>query len=118
MLLVGTEAGLYQFGGPDHSQAHLADHAINAVAREGDGWWALTDGSRLWRSAPSARWEAVAEVRALRANCLCPSGSGLLVGASNARLLRLADAALEPVESFDGIEGRDEWYTPWGGPPD
>jgi photosystem II stability/assembly factor-like uncharacterized protein len=27
-------------------------------------------------------------------------------------------SGLTRVESFDAIPGRDEWYTPWGGPPD
>jgi photosystem II stability/assembly factor-like uncharacterized protein len=25
---------------------------------------------------------------------------------------------LEPVKSFEHVEGREKWYTPWGGPPD
>jgi hypothetical protein len=42
----------------------------------------------------------------------------MLVGASEARLFRVTDSAAEPVEAFDRAEGRDGWYTPWGGPPD
>ncbi len=40
------------------------------------------------------------------------------VGSSEARLFRLNGRTLEPVEAFDALEGRDAWYTPWGGPPD
>src|SRR6185503_2199998 len=25
---------------------------------------------------------------------------------------------LVPIQSFDDVEGRDDWFTPWGGPPD
>lgn len=32
--------------------------------------------------------------------------------------MRLAQGRLEPVTSFDDVEGRESWYTPWGGPPD
>jgi hypothetical protein len=60
----------------------------------------------------------VVEVNDLRANCICPSSSGLLIGTSEAHLQRLAAGELEPVEGFDAAEGRDDWYTPWGGPPD
>jgi hypothetical protein len=39
------------------------------------------------------------------------------VGSSEARLFRLTGNTLAPVDAFDA-EGRDSWYTPWGGPPD
>lgn len=32
--------------------------------------------------------------------------------------MRLRGMGLEPVVSFERVEGRDRWYTPWGGPPD
>jgi photosystem II stability/assembly factor-like uncharacterized protein len=32
--------------------------------------------------------------------------------------MRLRGDRLEPVESFDQAKGREDWYTPWGGPPD
>src|SRR5262249_54514880 len=37
---------------------------------------------------------------------------------SEARLFRLAEGTLEPIAAFDDAEGREDWYTPWGGPPD
>ncbi|MFN8233199.1 MAG: hypothetical protein U0V56_06925, partial [Actinomycetota bacterium] len=40
------------------------------------------------------------------------------VGTSGARLLRLVGNALEPVEGFAAVAGREGWFTPWGGPPD
>jgi hypothetical protein len=43
---------------------------------------------------------------------------GVLIGTSEAHVLRFAGGILEPVESFDRAEGRDAWHTPWGGPPD
>ena len=42
---------------------------------------------------------------------------GLLVGTDEAHLLRLDDHTLGRVAPFDAVEGRDAWYTPWGGPP-
>jgi photosystem II stability/assembly factor-like uncharacterized protein len=32
--------------------------------------------------------------------------------------LRQHGGGLERVEAFDRAEGRGDWYTPWGGPPD
>jgi hypothetical protein len=47
-----------------------------------------------------------------------PDG-GAIVGTSKARLFRVSpDGASTPVGSFDRIPTRDQWYTPWGGPPD
>ena len=42
----------------------------------------------------------------------------LLIGTESAHVFRLTPAgpALR-LESFDQLECRDEWYTPWGGPP-
>jgi len=42
----------------------------------------------------------------------------LLVGTEEARLYRLTnDGPAERVESFDELECRRGWHTPWGGPP-
>ncbi len=41
----------------------------------------------------------------------------LLIGTVGAHLLRVADGEAERVGSFDALECRDEWHTPWGGPP-
>jgi hypothetical protein len=60
----------------------------------------------------------VAGVERFRPNCLCPIPSGLLVGTSEAHLARVADGMVEPIDSFERTEGREHWYTPWGGPPD
>jgi hypothetical protein len=61
----------------------------------------------------------VAEAPGLRLNCLLALDDGTVyVGAGEARLLRLRAGRLERVASFDEVEGRVDWYTPWGGPPD
>jgi hypothetical protein len=42
----------------------------------------------------------------------------VFVGTEEAHLLRLGDdGVLAPVEAFETIEGRETWFTPWGGPP-
>lgn len=60
----------------------------------------------------------MSEVERLRANCLLSTDAGVWIGTSEAHLTRLVNGAIEWVESFDRIEGREEWFTPWGGPPD
>ncbi|MFQ5948778.1 MAG: hypothetical protein ACE5KX_07955, partial [Acidimicrobiia bacterium] len=62
--------------------------------------------------------QRIATVEGLRANCLLPDGDDVLVGTSEAHLLRLSDGSLQPVEPFERTPGRESWHTPWGGPPD
>ena len=65
-------------------------------------------------------WPEAADLEALCiADTRANDPEGILVGASRARLLRVAgDGRLEAVQGFDRAPGRDGWYTPWGGPPD
>ncbi|MGH2498576.1 MAG: WD40/YVTN/BNR-like repeat-containing protein, partial [Candidatus Limnocylindria bacterium] len=53
-----------------------------------------------------------------RATCLLPERGGALVGTARAHLLRLRGGESSVLEGFDRADGRREWYTPWGGPPD
>ncbi|MDP9386866.1 MAG: hypothetical protein M3Q48_02790, partial [Actinomycetota bacterium] len=53
-----------------------------------------------------------------RLTCVAgPAGGPALAGTAEAHLYRVG-AGLEAVEGFEHVEGRDRWYTPWGGPPD
>lgn len=118
-ILVGTEDGLHEL---DESSGpvgvHLAGHDVGCLASEGSDWWALTDREDVWRTDRSGEWDQAASSSGHRLNCLCPTATGLLVGAEKAALLRLDDGKLHPVEAFEAVPGRDAWYTPWGGPPD
>jgi hypothetical protein len=78
----------------------------------------LLDGQLVWHRDPDGAWAEVARLDELHGNCVIPVGEAVLIGTREAHLLRLSRGALEPVTSFDRVEGRNEWYTPWGGPPD
>jgi hypothetical protein len=118
-LLVGTEDGLHVL---DESKGttgvHLAGHSVACISPEGADWWALADGEEVWRSDRPGAWDEAATSSGMRLNCLCATAAGLLVGAKEATLLRLEEEKLQPVEPFNDVAGRDDWYTPWGGPPD
>jgi len=113
-LWVGTTDGLHVVG--DEGAHHLSGHEVNALARGGRTTWALIDRHELWRH--DGEWQHVTTVGDFRLNCLSPSGDELLVGTSEAHLMRLEGDALVPVGSFDDLHERTRWYTPWGGPPD
>jgi hypothetical protein len=113
-VLAGTDDGLRAVGG---AGTELPGRRVTALAPDRGTIWALLEGEALARRSESGEWSEVALVSGGEAGCVLPTPAGLLVGASRARLFRLAGDALEPVESFDRVPGRDGWYTPWGGPP-
>lgn len=116
-MLVGTEGGLWEIRGdvPESVEA-LAGREVTALAVDGSRTWALVGGQALWLNADGRGWREQASIEGPAATCLAPAPGGLLVGTEQARLLRLADGRLSRLESFETVEGRDEWYTPWGDP--
>lgn len=112
ILLVGTERGLFRVTDDKTVEPVVSDSAARSVT--GD-WAVLDDRVVHLASKVSATFEGVVPY------CLAglPDGDAL-VGTSRARLFRVSRAtgAATPVESFDAIDGRDSWYTPWGEPPD
>ncbi len=50
--------------------------------------------------------------------CAVDAPGGVLIGTEGAHLLRFAAGGFESIDSFDQVPGRDQWYTPWGGPPE
>ena len=116
-IVVGTEGGLLRLGqGAVEPVEAFAAGEVTALARDGARMWALVEGRTVWASGEDGQWRAQASVEGPAATCLAPTRDGLLVGTEHARLLRLASGELSRLESFERVEGRDEWYTPWGDP--
>jgi hypothetical protein len=114
-LAVATREGL--FGSDAREPVAFAGREVNHLARASTGaLWAIVDRTQLWTSSP--KWSHVASARRLRLNCVLPMQDGVLVGASEGHLLRLGDGGLDVVRGVEDAEGREYWYTPWGGPPD
>ena len=117
-IQVATRNGMHTFDG--EGQLREVDHvgrSVTALGRAGEEFWAILDASELWH-ATGTDWSRAADLKDLRATCVAGIGADVFVGSSEARLFRLAGEALEPVIAFDQAEGRETWYTPWGGPPD
>jgi len=104
-LLVGTAAGLHRV---DDGHTELAGRQVNALA----GGWAVVEGRAVWHDG---EWVAD-DLGAPVATCVLPVGAGALVGTAEGHLVRLPIG--ERLASFDNAPGRDDWYTPWGGPAD
>ena len=108
-ILVGTEQGLLSLdGGVDG----LTGQPVTAVS----GQWVLVGDRQLVSLASGVE----AKLEGPPARCVLDVGERLYVGTAEARLFAGpgTTADLAPVESFDRIETRDEWYTPWGAAPD
>jgi hypothetical protein len=124
-LLVGTADGLYRGVLPSENPAEGADlgrelegREVRALALDSRACWAIADGESVLRSEAPGSWEEAAVTPGAQLTCLLPTPEGLLAGTAEAHLLRLRDGALHGVESFEEADGRESWYTPWGGPPD
>ena len=118
VVLAGTAVGLVDVAAG--AAVDLAGHDVSAVR----GGWALVDRRQVVRlvtgggagaaeGAPAPDWAALTCVAAAPDD---PTGAAL-VGTAGAHLLRAA-AAWERLETFEHADGRPDWYTPWGGPPD
>jgi hypothetical protein len=97
--------------------AWLAGREITALAPDGTGWLTLADGRDVVR-VHGDEVDPVGSVTDETGRCVLGVGDAVLVGTANARLSRVAGGDAVMIASFDDAEGRDGWYTPWGGPPD
>jgi hypothetical protein len=120
-VLIATTEGLHPFD--DRGLADEIAHAgrtVTSIARARSEVWAVLDGAEMWHLTKG--WDPVArleeDLARLRATVIAETDAGVLVGTSEARLLRVADRHLEAITAFDDADGRATWYTPWGGPPD
>lgn len=115
-IFVGTGGGLWRLEGDTSRPVEaLAGRSVTALSLDGPAVWAIVDGSELWQGRDDA-WTRRAAIDGPPATCIAPTRAGLLVGTEQAHLLRLTDAGLARVDSFETAEGREGWYTPWGDP--
>ncbi len=114
--IVGTTNGLVTLS--PEPQVELAGHDITALASGSNTLWAITDHNAIWQRDAEHQWHKIATVSDVELHCLLPLEESLLVGTSGACLLRLQQGDLKRINCFESIEERDEWYTPWGDPPD
>jgi hypothetical protein len=118
-LLIGTSEGVFGVAGgePRPDPSFGTTREVSALAVGDAGVWAVAERHAIVRRDPDGAWAEVARSE-LELVCVVATSRGVFVGTEEAHLLRLGDdGVLAPVEAFETIEGRDEWFTPWGGPP-
>lgn len=115
-IITGTSEGLLFLNNEQHVE--LEGYSITALASSSDGLWAIADDNSVWHHNSKGEWSQVALVNDLQLNCILPIQDMVLVGTSGACIIRIADGNMHRINCFETVEGRDEWYTPWGDPPE
>ncbi len=117
-LLVGTSSGLFSTNGnglgPDPG---FGAGSVTALAAMDGTVLAIANRRTVVRREPDGSWTDVAESAELDLGCVLPTRSDVFAGTDEAHLFRLDGDDLTWVKAFESVEGRDTWYTPWGGPP-
>jgi hypothetical protein len=116
LIAVGTTSGMSLLGSQE--TVELQGKKVRALYPSGAELWAVVDDHSLVRRSSSGAWDAVADVTDLRLNCVLPVDGAVLAGTSRAHLLSIEAGKFETVGSFEAAPGREDWFTPWGGPPD
>lgn len=115
---VATASGVHRVSAGRIS-VELEGHEVAWLALEDGVAWAVVDDEDVWRRGPDGGWQRVSSSDGLALRTLLPLSDGLLVGSAEAHLFRCCHGPeLEPLMSFEFAPGREEWFTPWGGPPD
>lgn len=115
-VLAGTSKGLWVID--SDQRIELSGSDITAIAPSADGLWAIANCNSVWHRNWNGEWRKAALSENESANCLLPIDDTVLVGTSEAHLMRVVEGNLQIIDSFEQAEGRNEWYTPWGGLPD
>jgi hypothetical protein len=111
--LAATDRGLIGSDG----RSVLDGRDATALAPDADGWLVLLDGHEVVR-VRGTEVETIGTVSDEVGRCLLAVPAGVLVGTGHARLALIEEGTTRFLAAFDDVEGRDDWYTPWGGPPD
>lgn len=117
-ILAGTAAGLHEID-PPHGvtgEPIFAGSDVGALAVDRTEIWTIIDGREVHRRHEGI-WSSAAEIPHARGTCILAARHGVLVGTAGAHLMHLVDGPVF-VDAFEHVEGRSDWYTPWGGPPD
>jgi hypothetical protein len=104
--------GLFAVTGDERTQ-EMENQSVRGLAPDGRGGaLAIVGRHSLRRRAPSGEWTTVATSE-FDLSCCMAVRDTIYVGTDDARMLRLSDGggALDPIDAFDSITGRDAWFA-------
>ena len=112
-ILVATWGdGLFAVTDDGRTQ-EIAGQPVRGLAPDGGGGaLAIVGRHSLQRRAPGGEWTTVATSK-FELSCCMAVQDVIFVGTDDARLLRLSHGggALDPIDGFDNIAGRDAWFA-------
>ena len=112
-ILVATWGdGLFAITG-DRSTHEIANQPVRGLAPDGRGGaLAIVGGHSLRGRSPGDEWATVATSE-FELSCCMAVGETVYVGTDDARMLwlRPGGGALDPIDSFENIAGRDAWFA-------
>jgi hypothetical protein len=109
-VLVATTDGYHVLTSSGERHTNLAGHAVESlVPGPDDTWLAIVDRRELRQRHADETWTTLAVADTDLSSLLTVAGV-VFAGTFAARLLRLEEDKLVPVESFDRISNRDEWH--------
>jgi hypothetical protein len=115
--IIGTARGLRHVDSGTVNGDPLDGAAITAVHSSGDDLWVLADRRDLYRVTDGFADLIASLDHGASGTCVGTHDGALWVGGDDAQLWRLDGKHLGTVDSFQDAPSRDEWHTPWGGPP-
>jgi hypothetical protein len=117
-LLTGTEDGLFAVD-LDGYQQRLPGRVVSNLIPAGDGGWlAILDRRFVARSADAGEWNEIVELADVEIASIAIHDDLLWIGTFPPHVYRWDGERLARSEAFEALEGRDSWFTPWGGPPE
>ena len=109
-VLVATSDGYHIFTSSGKHLTALEGRALGALAPGPDDTWvAIVDGREVWQHAADGTWCGLATADVDLSSLVTVAGV-VFAGTYTARMFRLDDDKLVPLESFDRIANRDEWH--------
>jgi hypothetical protein len=117
-FVVATDDGLFHVE-EDGQSRRLVEGGFRHVVAADDGAVALASDGTLWNvdDDGAAEFEQLPPTRGT-VTCVLVNGTDVWAGTAGAHLLLVREGELQMVDSFDKVDGRETWHTPWGGPPD
>lgn len=118
-MLIATRDTVYALDGdPTAPQNVLEEGEVQAIAEGGSvGLAALQDGAVAVLSQNGARTIATGIEEPIECLLILDDNPlRFLVGVEAPHVYAVTDGGTERLGSFDELECRGDWYTPWGGP--
>ncbi|HEY0778029.1 MAG TPA: hypothetical protein VGD56_08695 [Gemmatirosa sp.] len=121
-VLVATTEGCLPFTHGEPGTPELPGRQVGPLAPEPSGaCLAVIDGTAVWRRSGTGVWSPVVDVGIAVQSIAVIDGTILVGGMGDAVVLRIAatgaaaTGAVERLDGFDRVPGRETWFA--GGPP-